>query len=197
VGLFERAAPGTAPEDEDVALVIAMAAGDRAGLARLYDRHAPTLLAVGQRMLGGRREAEDLVHDVFIEAWRRADRYDPARGSVRAWLIVRLRSRALDRHRAALRSPASMDGGGRLDEQAAEGEDPALAPDRTAVRRALETLSSDQRVVLELSYFQGLSSSEIALQTGTPLGTVKSRMATALARLRAGLNPDGTEGGAR
>lgn len=148
-------------------------------------------------MLGGRREAEDLVHDVFLEAWRRADGYDPVRGTVRAWLLVRLRSRALDRHRAERREPASLDGVGRLDEQVADGEDPALAPDRAAVRRALQTLSREQRAILELSYFQGLSSSEIALHTGTPLGTVKSRMANALARLRAGLNPDGTEGGAR
>ena len=74
---------------------------------------------------------------------------------------------------------------------------PPWRRDRAAVRRALQTLSREQRAILELSYFQGLSSSEIALHTGTPLGTVKSRMANALARLRAGLNPDGTEGGAR
>jgi len=194
---LEQAALGPAPDDEDAALVTAMAAGDRAGLARLYDRYAPTLLAVGMRMLGGRREAEDLVHDVFLEAWRRADGYDRARGTVRAWLLVRLRSRALDRHRAALNAPVTLDGTGRLEERAAESEDPTLAPDRAAVRRALATLSSEQRTVLELGYFEGLSASEIAVRTGAPIGTVKSRVATALAKLRAGLNPDGAEGGAR
>ena len=197
MGLLEQAALGPAPDDEDAALVTAMAAGDRAGLARLYDRYAPTLLAVGMRMLGGRREAEDLVHDVFLEAWRRADGYDRARGTVRAWLLVRLRSRALDRHRAALNAPVTLDGTGRLEERAAESEDPTLAPDRAAVRRALATLSSEQRTVLELGYFEGLSASEIAVRTGAPIGTVKSRVATALAKLRAGLNPDGAEGGAR
>lgn len=186
-----------APDDEDVALVTAMAAGDRAGVARLYDRYASTLLAVGQRMLGSRREAEDLVQDVFLEAWQRADSYDPARGTVRSWLLVRLRSRALDRHRAAQRAPVSPDGNGQIEERAAEAEDPTLAPDRAAVRRALETLSSEHRAVLELGYFEGLSSSEIALRTGAPIGTVKSRVATALARLRAGLDPDGAKGGAR
>ena len=208
--LIEHAVPGPSgpPEDGDGALVAAIAAGDRDALARLYDRYAPTLLAVGQKMLGGRREAEDLVHDVFLEAWRRASGYDPARGTVRAWLLVRLRSRALDRHRAANGAPVPVGSMDQLEERAAEGEDPALAPDRAAVRRALETLSSEQRAVLELGYFHGLSSSEIALRTGTPIGTVKSRVATALARLRAGLagpaehrpaedSPGSAEGGAR
>jgi RNA polymerase sigma-70 factor (ECF subfamily) len=139
----------------------------------------------------------DVVHDVFLEAWRRASGYDPARGTVRAWLLVRLRSRALDRHRAASGAPVPIDSIGQLEERAAEAEDPALAPDRAAVRRALETLSDEQRAVLELGYFQGLSSSEIALRTGIPIGTVKSRVATALARLRAGLNQGSAEGGAR
>ena len=180
----------------DTALVAAVAAGDRAALARLYDRYAPTLLAVGQRILGGRREAEDLVHDVFLEAWRQAASYDPARGTVRSWLLVRLRSRALDRHRASSGAPLPIDSVPRLEERAAGGEDPALAPDRVAVRRALAALPSEQRAVLELGYFEGLSSSEIALRTGAPIGTVKSRVATALARLRAGLNPEGAPGGA-
>jgi len=189
----ERAIPAEAAEAEepDSALVAAIAAGDRGAIARLYDRYAPALLAGGQRLLGRRREAEDLVHDVFLEAWRQAAGYDPARGTVRAWLFVRLRSRALDRHRAASWTPVPIDSARGFEEQAAIGEDPALAPDRAAVRRALQALPSEQRAVLELGYFEGLSSSEIARRTGTPIGTVKSRVATALARLRAGLNPDG------
>lgn len=197
--LTEQAVESVAerPDDGDTALVTAIAAGDRGALARLYDRYAPTLLAAGQCILGGRREAEDLVHDVFLEAWRRAGDYDPMRGTVRAWLLVRVRSRALDRHRSASGAPVPLDSVSHLDERAAEGEDPALAPDRAAVRRALEMLPSEQRAVLELGYFHGLSSSEISLRTGAPIGTVKSRVATALARLRAGLNPDGAERGAR
>jgi RNA polymerase sigma-70 factor (ECF subfamily) len=199
VGLIEQAAEATSepPADSDEALIIAIAAGDRGALAELYDRYAPILLAVGQRILGSHREAEDLMQDVFLEAWQRASGYDPARGTVRAWLLVRLRSRALDRHRAASAAHrASIDSVGPL-EQRAQTEDPALAPDRAVVRRALETLSREQRAVLELGYFHGLSSSEIALRTGAPIGTVKTRMATALARLRATLNPGGAEGGPR
>jgi RNA polymerase sigma-70 factor, ECF subfamily len=198
VGSIGQAAEGARgrSEDGDDALIAAIVAGDRGALARLYDRYAPTLLAVGKRMLGSRREAEDLVHDVFLESWRRAGDYNPARGTVKTWLLVRLRSRALDRHRAASGAPVSIDGGGRLEEHVAEGEDPALAPDRAAVRRAMATLSIEQRTVLELGYFHGLSSSEIATREGVPIGTVKSRVATALAKLRAGLNPGSTEGGA-
>jgi RNA polymerase sigma-70 factor, ECF subfamily len=199
VRLEEQPAPtvtGQQQEEADTALVAAIASGDRRALARLYDRYAATLLAIGQRLLGGRREAEDLVHDVFLEAWRQSLHYDPARGSVRAWLMVRLRSRALDRHRAASTAPVPMESAPRHEERATSGEDPALAPDRSAVRRALADLPSEQRAVLELGYFEGLSSSEIAHRTGAPIGTVKSRVATALARLRAGLNPGGVRGGA-
>ena len=128
------------PDDSDGALVAAIAGGNRGALARLYDRYAPALLAVGQRLLGGRREAEDLVHDVFLEAWRQSAGYDPARGTVRAWLFIRLRSRALDRHRAASGAPVSIESAEGYEEWMVAGDDPALAPDRAAVRRALETL---------------------------------------------------------
>jgi RNA polymerase sigma-70 factor (ECF subfamily) len=200
VALSKPVVEGTSdePEDDDRVLLGAIAAGDRGALARLYDRYAPVLMAVGVRILGVRGEAEDLVHDVFLEAWQRAGTYDPARGSVRTWLLVRLRSRALDLLRSRSRHNASpIEEPAQLEEGPVREEDPALAPDRTAVRRALETLSSEQRVVLELGYFHGLSSSEIALHIKVPIGTVKSRVASALARLRAGLIPGESEGGAR
>jgi RNA polymerase sigma-70 factor (ECF subfamily) len=173
----------------DEELVAAVADGDRGALGRLYDRYAPVLLAVTQQVVGSRREAEDLVHDVFLEAWRHADEYDPARGSVRTWLVMRARSRALDRRRSAGFSRVRP-----LEDEPARGdetvplEDPLLAPDRTAVRRALEALPPDQRAVLELGYFEGLSSSEMAERLATPIGTIKSRVAAALAKLRSGFS---------
>src|SRR5262245_29015389 len=99
-----RAADATASpscHEDDVSLIQAVATGDRRGLGGLYDRYAPVLMALGIRMLGARREAEDLVHDVFLEVWRQAHDYDPRRGSVRTWLLMRARSRALDRRKAA------------------------------------------------------------------------------------------------
>jgi RNA polymerase sigma-70 factor (ECF subfamily) len=175
----QRAAAG-----EDVDLVRAIAQGDRKALAALYSRFAASLMAVGQRILGERREAEDLLHDVFLEVWRQAGQFDPARGSVRGWLLMRMRSRALDRRKSAgFSRVVSLD----EEREAHAGEPDALAPDRSAVRRALAELPEEQRVVLELGYFEGLSSTEIAARISVPVGTVKSRVAAALAKLRAGM----------
>ena len=171
---------------DDVMLVRGIADGDRDCLAGLYDRYAAALLAIGRRVLGDRREAEDLLHDVFLEVWRQAGDYDAARGTVRGWLLMRMRSRALDRRKAAVFAKrADLPPADSASEAA--GDDPLLGPDRAAVRRALAALPADQRQVLELGYFEGLSSSEIAERVRAPIGTVKSRVAAALAKLRAGL----------
>jgi RNA polymerase sigma-70 factor (ECF subfamily) len=173
------------PEQGDVALMNGLVAGDRDCLATLYDRYASVLLATACRILGDRREAEDLLHDVFLEAWQKAPDYDASRGTVRAWLLMRLRSRALDRRKAAVFSRRSDAPPPDADDPGLE--DPSLAPDRELVRQALGELPDDQRQVLELGYFEGLSSSEIAERVRAPIGTVKSRVAAALAKLRSGL----------
>ena len=171
----------------DVSLIRGAADGDRDCLAGLYDRYSPALLAIGRRILGDRREAEDLLHDVFLEVWRQASDYDEARGSVRAWLLMRMRSRALDRRKAAVFSRrADLPPSDSVAEPPAS-EDPALGADRDVVRRALASLPNEQRLVLELGYFEGLSSSEIAERVSAPIGTVKSRVAAALSKLRAGI----------
>jgi RNA polymerase sigma-70 factor (ECF subfamily) len=176
----------------DVAWVRAIADGDREALGRLYDRYAPTLMAVGVRILGDRREAEDVLHDVFLEVWRQAANYDESRGSVRTWLLMRMRSRALDRRKAAgFARVVSLDQRG--DDARGVGDDPSLVPDRETVRRALADLPPEQRQVLELGYFEGLSSTEIAARVEAPVGTVKSRVAAGLGKLRATLGARGTE----
>jgi RNA polymerase sigma-70 factor, ECF subfamily len=183
--------------DNDVRLIAAMCRGDRDALASLYDRYATLLLAVATRMLGERREAEDLVHDVMLEVWRQAADYDTTRGTVRAWILVRLRSRALDRKKSVGATRVIAVDPERLHQETDDRvEDPAFGPDRAAVRRALMALPEDQRTVLELGYFEGLSSSEIAARIDAPVGTVKSRVAAALAKLRAGLG-ETSPGGAR
>lgn len=169
----------------DAALIVAVAAGDRAALAALYDRYAGALLGLGIRVLRSRREAEDVVHDVFLEVWRRAHTYEPARASVRAWLMLMMRCRALDRrksHGFALRAPLERD-----PRVAPASESPAVAVDRARVAAAVEALPEAQRAVLLLGYFEGLSSSEMAERLGLPLGTVKSRVAAAMRALRATL----------
>ncbi len=173
---------------EDVALVAAMARGDNRALAALYDRYGGLLLAIGTRMLGRPKDAEDLLHDVFLEAWRRSADYDPARGTVRAWLSTRMRSRALDRIRSAGRvSNVPLEAAPPAEVSA--GEDPDGA-DRVAVRAALAALPEEQRIVLELAYYAGMSSSEVAERLGVPIGTVKSRTAAALRKLRGVLSDE-------
>jgi len=178
-----------APADEE--LIDGLAGGDRNALASLYDRYAGLLLALARRIVGDLREAEDLVHDVFLELWRQAGDYDRARGSVRAWILMRLRSRALDRRKAPRVSRQVGLEEMPLETDEVPLEDPALAPDRAAVRRALAELPAEQRHVLELGYYEGLSSSEIAARVAVPVGTVKSRVAAGLAKLRLGLDPSG------
>ena len=173
-----------APDDaEDEALVTAMAGGDRAALATLYERHSALLLGLALRIVRERREAEDLLHDVFLEAWRSAKDFDPKRGRVRTWLAIRMRSRALDLQKSARVSRNTGDGGLELLVDDAE----TMSPDHRRVRSALAELGQDQRRVLELAYFEGLSCSEIAERVAIPVGTVKSRIAAGLDRLRSGL----------
>lgn len=177
-----RTDAATSDDDTDIALIQAMAAGDRAALASLYDRHASTLLALALRILRNRGEAEDLLHDVFLEVWRSAKDYDLKRGRVRTWLVIRMRSRALDVVKSARVSRRSGD-----DEvigRVVGDDDPSAGPDQARVRHALADLPDDQRTVLELAYFDGLSCSEIAAKIAVPIGTVKSRLAAALSKLR-------------
>jgi RNA polymerase sigma-70 factor (ECF subfamily) len=178
-----KAGVAATAQDDDRDLVGRIANGDRTALALLYDRYAGILLAVGRRVLGDVREAEDLVHDVVLEIWRCAGDYDAERGSVRAWILMRMRSRSLDRRKTPRMARKVT-----LDAAPVEAaEDPHFAPDRSRVRRALALLPPEQRAVLELGYYEGLSSTEIAAREAIPLGTVKSRVAAGLAKLRQGL----------
>jgi RNA polymerase sigma-70 factor (ECF subfamily) len=174
---------GSADDAEDVELVTAMARGVRDALAGLYDRHSSALLGLAMRIVRDRREAEDLLHDVFLEAWRHAKDFDPKRGRVRTWLAIRMRSRALDHQKSARVSRNAGDVG--LDVVPDERE--RANPDHSLVRKALASLDGNQRRVVELAYFEGLSCSEIAARIAIPIGTVKSRIAAGLAHLRQSL----------
>lgn len=168
--------------DSDQQLLTRMVQGDEDALGCLYDRYAGELLGYAIVLFGGSKpRAEDLVHDLFIEAWNRASTYTPSRGSVRSWLYVRLRSRAIDRLRSYQRAAAS-----RLiafdDEQATGIENETV--DFDMIRNGFIDLNDDQRQVLMLAYFRGLTQSEISTVLGIPMGTVKSRTSTALSKLR-------------
>ena len=175
-------------QSSDEALVRAIANGDTQALAALYDRHAPLMLGLARRIVGGKPEAEDIVHDVFVEAWRRAADYDENRGSVKAWLLLRTRSRAIDHRKSAgvARTVPTGDGAWLAALVDPRGDD-SEAPDRARLRRVLSSLNAEQQEVLLLGYFEGLSSSEISSRVGIPIGTVKSRVAAALTALRLAL----------
>lgn len=176
---------GDLPVLDDAGLVSLVACGDAQALAELYDRHGPVMRAVCRRITGNATEAEDLVHDVFLEAWRHAAEYDATRASVRTWLLLRTRSRALDRRKSAAATRTVPMGD--FTEHSGDTPDASLLPDQARVRRVLGSLPEDQQRVLWLGYFEGLSSSEIAARVGIPVGTVKSRVAAALSRLRTAL----------
>ena len=177
----------------DRALVAAMVARDADAVARLYDRHSARLLGVAYRILGETGEAEEVVQEVFLYAWRAASSFDPFRGSVLAWLIVATRSRAIDRIRTR-KAAVSTDDSGR-DPLAAlpagddvEG-DAAAREWETVCRDAVAELPAEQRHALELAFFEGLTHQEIAAKTATPLGTVKTRIRLGLMKLRERVRP--------
>ena len=178
---------------DDLAIVRRLAGGDAEAIAALYDRFSPTLLAVARRILGAAGEAEEVLQETFLQAWNQADRYDPDRSSVSTWLILICRTRALDRFRsrdargrAALASAAEPrpEPSGRAEESVLHGER------RKRVREVLTSLPGEQREVLELAFFEGLSQSEIALRTGAPLGTVKTRALLGMKKVRQALRAE-------
>jgi RNA polymerase sigma-70 factor (ECF subfamily) len=194
MGGDDRGAAPTAPAIDsaadaaaDAALMVALLRGDRDALAALYDRHAAALLALATRLLGDRAAAEELLHDVFLEAWQHARDFDATRGSVRAWLVTRTRSRAFDRRAARSRHGRLAEDAAREQSALGEEDDAALPLDAARVRQQVGRLPAELVTVLEMAYFEGLSFSEIGEALDIPLGTVKSRMARALSLLREGM----------
>jgi RNA polymerase sigma-70 factor, ECF subfamily len=171
----------------DRAAVARIAARDPRGLEALYDRYATSIHSLALRILRDAAEAEDVTQEVFAQAWAQASRFDAARGAVGAWLMVIARSRALDRVRR--RRPGQVGDGdariGAIPDPAPSVEMVAASAQEVAsARRALAALPLEQRAAVELAYYDGLTQVEIAAQTGTPLGTVKTRIRTGLQRIR-------------
>ena len=168
---------------EDRTVLDAVRRGDQRSLEELYRRHSSRLYGLLLRMLRETADAEEILQETFVDAWRRAGEYSASRGSVEAWLITIARSRAIDRIRnrgARLRLVKQS-------EQLATADAPQPEPPdvhaQTRLRKALGTLPPEQRRALELAYWDGLSQSEISRETGDPLGTVKTRVRLGLQRL--------------
>lgn len=171
----------------DARLADRIRSGDAEALGELYDRYASVALPVALRVVGGRDEAEDVVHDAFVAVWRKIDRFDAERGSLRAWLMTVVRNRAIDKVRAR-RASIDVDD---ADERSLlrTGPNPtweqairrAAASD---VRAALDQLPDEQRRAVELAYFEGYTYREVAELTGVPPGTANGRLRLALGKLR-------------
>ena len=174
--------------DDDAGLAFAIAAGDVAALDQLYHRYRPLAFAAAYALLHDPHAAEDVVHDAFLKAWRAAASFQPARGSLRAWLLTIVRNAAID-HLRTRRVVISPDLTFERDDVRA-GNDPDVAStveaatDARRLHAALRTLPPAQRHAVELAFFAGLTHGEIASQTGLPLGTVKGRVRLGLRRLR-------------
>jgi RNA polymerase sigma-70 factor (ECF subfamily) len=171
-------------EPLDQELVRAVSGEDQASLARLYDRYSGFVYSVALRVLRDTAAAEEILQDIFMQLWRKASQFDAQRGSLPAWLLVMTRNRAISRLRQ--RDPIS---------NASVEEASASIPYRLdhfliqrelmgKVRVAMEGLPAVQREMLQLAYFDGLSHSEIAQRTGEPLGTIKTRLRSAVQTLR-------------
>jgi RNA polymerase sigma-70 factor (ECF subfamily) len=168
-----------------------------AAIAVLYDRYSRTVFGVGLKILGDRSMAEELVQEVFLKVWRSSGTFDPSRGSFSTWLYRVTRSVALDLYRKRARRVRRVSDG---DPYLSSARDPSAGPQEVVdeswlswrVSRALEVLDAPHREVIDLAYFSGLSQREISERTGVPLGTVKTRTASAYKSLRGELVVQGT-----
>lgn len=177
--------PG-APDDYE--LMARIADQDADALAAVYDRYGALVFTLGQRMLRDRGEAEELVSDVFLEIWRRADRYNPNRGAPMTYLMTLAHSRAIDRQRAKTSRTRGLAAGDGKADGASDSPEPVVSAildeNSRRVRRAMEGLEPVYRQAVELAFFDGLSHTQIAEKLDKPLGTVKTYIRQGLIRLR-------------
>jgi RNA polymerase sigma-70 factor (ECF subfamily) len=163
---------------------------ERAAADELYARFAPRVFGLGMVMLGNDVQAEDLVQDTFVKVWRTCASFDARRGSLDTWVLLIARSLAIDSIRRRVLETRILAGQGVRDEaSAAPGPEDQAAPMDLAdrARKAMAGLSPGQRAALELAYFGGKTSAEVAELEGIPVGTAKTRIRTALVKLREAL----------
>jgi RNA polymerase sigma-70 factor (ECF subfamily) len=180
--------------DHDLASLIGKVAdGDQSALSALLDATSRLVFGLALRILGDRSTAEEVMLDVFTQVWRQADSYDRKRGAPLAWILTIARSRAIDRLRSSKNDQLNSEPVETLSDLRASVPSPeentALSERKKLVRIALSTLAAEQREVIELAYYSGLSHSEIALKLGQPLGTVKTRVRLGMIKLRESLMP--------
>ncbi|HYL92088.1 MAG TPA: sigma-70 family RNA polymerase sigma factor [Alphaproteobacteria bacterium] len=173
---------GTPNVEDEAALIARLRAGDQAAMAAIYDRYSSIVYGVALRVLGNTMAAEDVLQEVFIQLWRNPKAFDSARGRLAAWLAVIARNRAIDHLR---KRPIEDDidelpisTGVNLENESAQ----RMAVEK--VRNVMASLPQEQRRLLEMAFFEGMTHTEIAGKTGEPLGTIKTRIRAGLLVLR-------------
>ena len=168
-----------------------IAQGDQAALGRLYDRFARPLYSVALKMLSSPIEAEEAVQDVFVSVWKSAPNYQPGRAQIFTWLTVMVRNKSLDRLRAKSRRIPTADATTEaaqereVEEERRTAADALMDSERSGMLRgAINKLPEDQKGVIDLAFFTGLSHSEIAAQLGLSIGTIKSRIRYGMQKLK-------------
>jgi RNA polymerase sigma-70 factor (ECF subfamily) len=174
----------------DADLVRAMASGDSGALSVLWDRYAGAVYTLCQRIVHSKEDADELLVDIFWEAWNRSKQFDPSRGSVFTFLMTLTRSRSIDRKRKLDRTKTdSLDATDRElpGQTEAAGQGAMLDEAREAVRKSLAGLEENQRRAIEYSFWDDLSHSDIAVKLGKPLGTVKTWIRQGMLKMREAL----------
>ncbi|MDA0595411.1 MAG: sigma-70 family RNA polymerase sigma factor [Chloroflexi bacterium] len=180
---------------EDLELLAKIGEQDRQALAALYDRYGRRVFALAVRMLNDPLGSEEVTQDVFMSVWRRGASYTSKKGKFTTWLFSITHNRTIDelrkRRRDRSRENADIDDHLNIQSGDISPADAAVARYEYAkIRAAMERLPVEQKSVVELSYFKGLTQTEIATKTGQPLGTVKTRMRLALKKLRTALSAE-------
>ena len=176
----------SSPEETraDIELISRVVARDAAAIGDLYDRHSRLLFGLIVRIVRDRSEAEELLQEVFVQVWTRADTYNVQLGTPIAWLVRIARNRAIDRLRANTVRVRTAESAPLPPPVETPERQAAMSEQERAVARALEALPPDQRQLIEHAYFAGLTQSELATRFGLPLGTVKTRVRTGMMTLK-------------
>ncbi|HLA97309.1 MAG TPA: sigma-70 family RNA polymerase sigma factor [Anaerolineales bacterium] len=178
----------------DEELIGKIANRDEAAIELLYDRYSSAIMGLALKILGERATAEEIVQETFLRVWNKANRYDAGRGAALSWLFAIAHHQCIDRLRRDQSSMETVEGRKVIKNVFIEQSVPAAAASvqrRHLVNTALASLPDEQRQVIEMAFFGGLTRQEIARQTGVPLGTVQTRARLALQKLRARLEEIG------
>jgi RNA polymerase sigma-70 factor (ECF subfamily) len=182
--------PAEAPPAEEVELIRKIGEGDRASFAEFYDKFGGVIYATAMRVLNDPRDAEDVAQEVFVMIWEKAKMYDPSRGKPLTWAVTMTRNKSIDRLRSLQRRFRLRDeleqetSASDFTTERAPVDDVEIQERGEILRSAVMKLSKEQREVIEMAYFSGLTQNEIADRLEEPLGTVKARIRRGMIKLR-------------